>query len=329
MDVVQIDTLIVGAGQAGVAMSAHLQTRGIDHVVLEKARIAEAWRTSRWDSLVANGPAWHDRFPDKEFDDTDGDAFATKHACARYFEDYAHERSLPIRTGEEVLSAAPDAGGFRYLIETSKGRYRANNIVVATGAFQVPLIPPVVPESAPVTQLHSKFYRNPEQLAPGAVLVVGAGSSGAQIADELNRAGRDVYLSVGPHERPPRAYRGADYCHWLGALGKWEMKTPPAEREHVTISVSGAFGGYTVDFREYAAQGMNLVGMLEGCDGATLTFADDLADNIRAGDENYLGLLDEVDDFISEQGIEAPQDEAARHIKADPHSIIYLDLFVK
>ena len=318
MNVVQVDTLIVGAGQAGVAMSAHLQARGIDHVVLEKARIAEAWRTSRWDSLVANGPAWHDRFPDKEFDDTDGDAFATKHACARYFEDYARERSLPIRTEEEVLSAAPDSGGFRYLIETSKGRYRANNIVVATGAFQVPLIPPVVTESAPVTQLHSKFYRNPEQLAPGAVLVVGAGSSGAQIADELNRAGREVYLSVGPHERPPRRYRGEDYCHWLGVLGKWEMKTPPAGREHVTISVSGAFGGYTVDFREYAAQGMNLVGMLEGCDGATLTFADDLADNIRAGDKNYLGLLDEVDDFISERGIDAPEDEAARHIKADP-----------
>ena len=318
MNVVQVDTLIVGAGQAGVAMSAHLQARGIDHVVLEKARIAEAWRTSRWDSLVANGPAWHDRFPDKEFDDTAGDAFATKHACARYFEDYARERSLPIRTEEEVLSAAPDAGGFRYLIETSKGRYRANNIVVATGAFQVPLIPPVVPESAAVTQLHSKFYRNLNSLPPAPCwssvpalrvrrLPTSSTAPGARFISPLVR-------TSGRRAR----YRGADYCHWLGVLGKWEMKTPPAGREHVTISVSGAFGGYTVDFREYAAQGMNLVGMLEGCDGATLTFADDLADNIRAGDENYLGLLDEVDDFISEQGIDAPEDEAARHIKADP-----------
>ena len=321
MSITKTETLIVGAGQAGLAVSGHLSRMGRDNIVLEKSRIAEAWRTGRWDSLVANGPAWHDRFPDKEFDDTDGDAFATKDSVARYFEDYATEQALPVRTGITVTRAAAMPGQDGYLVETSGGTFQARNIVAATGPFQVPIIPPVVPDTAPVQQIHSQSYDNPAQLAPGGVLVVGAGSSGTQIADELLRSGREVFLSIGPHDRPPRRYRGRDFCYWLGVLGKWEEKTPPKGREHVTIAVSGAYGGHTVDFRELAARGMNLVGMTDSFVDGHITFKDDLARNITEGDANYLSLLAEADQYIAEHALDAPADEAVKIIAPDPDCV--------
>ena len=258
MPVEKVDTIVVGAGQAGVAMSEHLSNNGVPHLILERDRIAERWRTGRWDSLVANGPAWHDRFPGMEFSDTDPDAFAPKEKVADYFEAYAKKINAPIRCGVEVreVTRNPDRPGFR--VETSDGVIEANSVVAATGPFQRPIIPPVVPEDADVTQIHSHDYRNPQQLPAGAVLVVGAGSSGTQIADELLRSGRRVYLSVGPHDRPPRRYRGRDNVWWLGVLGKWDAAAMEPGTEHVTISVSGARGGDTVDFRRLAEQGMTL-----------------------------------------------------------------------
>ncbi|MEI2821058.1 MAG: NAD(P)-binding domain-containing protein [Marmoricola sp.] len=150
------------------------------------------------------------------------------------------------------------ARGFE--VTTSAGSIEADFVVSATGAFQVPVIPPIVPEGTVATQIHSSSYRNPDQLPEGAVLVVGAGSSGVQIADELRRAGREVYLSVGPHDRPPRSYRGRDFCWWLGVLGLWDAATPAEGAEHVTIAVSGARGGHTVDFRDLAQIGIHLFG---------------------------------------------------------------------
>jgi putative flavoprotein involved in K+ transport len=324
------NTVIVGAGQAGLAMSAHLKRAGIAHIVLERNRIAEAWRTARWDSLVANGPAWHDRFPDKEFDDTPGDGFASKDSCAQYFEEYARDQDLPIRTGIEVHRAAPLDPGRGYRVETSGGVIEAQNVVAATGPFQHPVLPPVIPDEAPVIQIHSQAYKNPDQLAEGAVLVVGAGSSGSQIADELLRAGRDVYLSVGPHDRPPRRYRGQDFCYWLGALGKWQMKTPPAGREHVTIAVSGAYGGHTVDFRSFAERGMTLLGMTKSYAEGRLLFEDDLAKNIKEGDDNYLSLLAEADAYIAQNSLDYPEEPEAKRIGPDPacvtHPILSLNL---
>lgn len=313
----KVNTVVVGGGQAGVAVSGHLARAGVDHVVLEKNRIAEAWRTARWDSLVANGPAWHDRFPDKTFDDCGGDDFATKDGCARYFEDYVAEHKLPVRTGVTVHRAAHDPDG-GYIVETSEGVIHAANVIAATGPFQDPVIPPVVPADAPVIQMHSQAYRNPDQLAEGAVLVVGAGSSGSQIADELLRAGRKVYLSVGPHDRPPRSYRGKDFVYWLGVLGKWEMKTPPAGREHVTIAVSGAYGGRTVDFRKFAERGMNLVGMTKAYSDGRISFEADLAKNVAEGDDNYLSLLAEADAWVKKEGADYPAEEEAKIIGSDP-----------
>lgn len=311
MSVEEIHTLVVGAGQAGVAMTEHLSRNGVDYIVLERGRIAERWRTMRWDSLVANGPAWHDRFPGMEFVGNP-DAFVPKETVADYFEAYAEMHKASIRCGVEVtkVERLEDRPGFR--VETSDGVIEALNVVAATGPFQNPSIPPIVPSDCGVTQIHSSDYRNSGQLADGAVLVVGAGSSGVQIAEELMLSGRKVYLSVGPHDRPPRAYRGRDFVWWLGVLGKWDAQAQAPGSEHVTIAVSGAHGGKTIDFRRLAAQGMVLVGMTGAyCEGS-LIFSNDLARNLDRGDQNYLSLLDEADAFVARNSLDLPKEPEAR-----------------
>src|SRR3954452_6243929 len=173
MSVERIDTLVVGAGQAGIAMSEHLSACGVPHLVLERRRIAERWRSERWDSLVANGPAWHDRFPGMEFSDFDPDAFAPKDRVAEYFEAYAAKVGAPIRCGVEVTEVPRIGGRPGFHVETSAGRIEAEYVVAATGPFQRPVIPSIVPDAAGIVQIHSNAYRNPAHLPPGAVLVVG------------------------------------------------------------------------------------------------------------------------------------------------------------
>lgn len=318
---IEIDTLVVGAGQAGVAISEHLSKLGVPHLVLERNRIAEAWRTGRWDSLVANGPAWHDRFPGLEFDDLDADAFAPKERVAAYFEAYAQKFEAPIRTGVEVKKVVRNSGRPGFTIETSEGVIEAHRVVCATGPFQRPVIPPIAPQDDRLTQLHSAQYYNPQQLPEGAVLVVGAGSSGVQIADELQRAGRQVYLSVGPHDRPPRAYRNRDFCWWLGVLGEWDAEAAQPGKEHVTIAVSGARGGHTVDFRGLAHQGMTLVGLTKAFDNGVVTFQQDLAENLTRGDENYLALLDAADAYIARNALDLPEEPEARATYPEPECV--------
>ena len=286
MTVEQIDTLVVGGGQAGLAMSEHLGNNDIPHLVLERDRIAERWRSARWDGLAANGPAWHDVFPSMPFADVGPDAFAGKQSVTDYFEQFARQINAPIRCGVDVQRVEKNNGKAGFRVQTSAGVIDANHVVAATGPFQTPVIPPLVPAEAPVRQLHSNAYFNPGQLPPGAVLVVGSGSSGSQIADELLRAGRRVYLSVGPHDRPPRSYRGRDFVWWLGVLGKWDAAAADPDTAHVTIAVSGAHGGYTIDFRQFAERGMTLLGMTRHYREGRLHFAEDLATNIDNGDTN-------------------------------------------
>ena len=331
MAIEKTDTLVVGAGQAGVAMSEHLSKLNVPHIVLERDRIAEKWRTGRWDSLVANGPAWHDRFPGMEFDKFEADAFVPKEQVADYFEAYASKFDAPIRTGVEVKKVQRRLQQPGFTIETTAGVFEASRVVAATGPFQRPVIPPIAPENEAVMQIHSADYRNPQQLPDGNVLVVGSGSSGTQIADELQRAGKQVYLSVGPHDRPPRLYRNRDYCWWLGVLGKWDIEAVDPDTQHITISVSGAYGGITVDFRELARQGITLVGMTQSfSDSGTVTFRSDLADNLEQGDKYYLELLNAADDYVARNGLDLPQEPEAHNILADPacvsHPIAELDL---
>ncbi|MFF1692427.1 flavin-containing monooxygenase [Streptomyces sp. NPDC058257] len=317
----ETEVVVVGAGQAGVAASEHLGAHGVPHVVLERHRIAERWRSERWDSLVANGPAWHDRFPGLEFTDVDPDGFASKEQVAEYFAAYAEKIGAPVRCGVEVTDVRRHTGRPGFRVETSQGSIDARFVVVATGAFQRPVFPPIVPDGAVRAQIHSSDYRNPEQLPEGSVLVVGAGSSGVQIADELRRSGRRVFLSVGPHDRPPREYRGRDFCWWLGVLGLWDAQTPPKGAEHVTIAVSGARGGHTVDFRALAADGIELLGMTASFEDGVLSFAPDLATNIALGDEKYLGLLRAADEYVERNGLDLPEEPDAHVLGPDPECV--------
>ena len=316
MSIEKTDVVVVGAGQAGVAMSEHLGRAAIPHLVLERGRIAERWRSARWDSLVANGPAWHDRFPNMQFSG-DPDAFVPKEDIADYFVAYARKIGAPIRCGVDVTRVTRKVGGSGFRVDTSHGTIETEYVVAATGAFQVPVIPPLVPETAGIAQTHSASYRNPGELPDGAVLVVGAGSSGVQIADELVRAGRRVYLSVGAHDRPPRSYRGRDFVWWLGVLNKWDAEATPGV-EHTTIAVSGAYGGNTIDFRRLAARGITLVGRTEGLENGVMRFADDLAANIERGDANYLLVLDEADAFVARNGVALPEEPEAREFLPMP-----------
>ena len=318
-----VDTLVVGAGQAGIAASAHLTRLGIPHLVLEKDRVAESWRTRRWDSLVANGPAWHDCFPGMQFPHSRPEAFPPKEEVADALMGFAEAHQAPIRTGVTVKSMTRPKGRAGFLVETSQGMIAAQNVVAATGAFHHPIFPNTIPDTAGVTQIHSAHYRNPNQFSDGAVLVVGAGSSGGQIADELQRSGRQVYLCVGPHDRPPRAYRGRDYCWWLGVLGLWDVAAKAPGTEHVTISVSGAHGGETVDFRKLAHRGMTLLGRASGYRDGKLLVDDDLPKNIAAGDANYLDMLRQADAYVDAFGLDLPEEPDAHTLPDDPDCLTH------
>jgi putative flavoprotein involved in K+ transport len=250
----------------------------------------------------------------------DPDGFATRDQIVDYFVEFAKQIEAPLRGGVAVraLHEKVDGPGFR--ADTSDGVIEATNVVVATGPFQRPVIPMTVPLDSGVDQIHSAAYRNPGQLREGAVLVVGAGSSGAQIADELERAGRRVYLSVGAHNRPPRRYRGRDFVWWLGALGEWDAKAAPGT-EHITIAVSGARGGHTVDLRRLAARGITLLGSAGSYRDGVLQILPNLAGNIARGDANYLSMLTAADAYVRQHGLDFPEEPEAHLIGPDPQCL--------
>ncbi len=263
------------------------------------------------------------------FTGIDPDSFATRDAIVDYFVEYAAKIAAPVRCGVDVKALHKRADGPGFRAETSDGDIEAANVVVATGPFQRPIVPPAVPDAG-ITQIHSAGYRNPGQLPEGAVLVVGAGSSGAQIADELVRAGRRVYLSIGPHNRPPRRYRGRDFVWWLGALGEWNASVMAPGTEHVTIAVSGARGGHTVDFRELASLGITLLGRAGTYQDGVMQFLPDLAENIARGDADYLRVLNGADAYIAQHGLDLASEPEARRIAPDPpcvtHPLLQLNL---
>ena len=317
-----INTIIIGGGQAGLAASEHLNNNNIKHIIFERDRIVESWRSSRWDSLVANGPAWHDRFPTLEFSDTDPNSFVSKKRVVEYFEEFAKKIKVSIHLNVNVTKVERQSSSHRYLVTTSEGLYEADNIIVATGAFQDPIIPKIIPGDYQVNQMHSQNYKNPEQISDGAILVIGSGSSGSQIAEELRQSNRRVFFSIGPHDRPPRRYRGRDNVWWLGVLGKWEAKTPKPGTQHVTIAVSGYDGGKTIDFRKFANMGITLLGMTKECQNEKIFFQNDLKENIVNGDKNYLSLLDEADEYVKNNNLDFPEEPEARKFEKDHDCII-------
>ena len=314
----RVETLIIGGGQAGLAMSQMLRQRGCRHLVLERHRIAERWRTERWDGLRFQFPNWSVRLPDFPFPHTDPDAFATTGEIVDYLTAYAAFVAPPIRCGVAVTALRRRDGADGYVAETSDGPIEATNVVVATGPYQRAIIPALLPNDASVFQVHASRYRNPDQLPPGAVLVIGSGASGAQITEELCRAGRHVYLSIGHHRRMPRRYRGHDLIWWLDALGLDQTPVEQRGPDRALPLITGAYGGHTLDFRSFAAQGVTLVGRVEAADHGSMDFAPNLADSLTSGDAPYKAFLDMVDAHIERHRLQMPEDPAARAAQPDP-----------
>lgn len=310
----KVNTVVVGAGQAGLSMSEHLSNNNISHVVLEKGRVAENWRSQRWDSLRANGPAWHDRLPTMRIPDIEQDVFTPKEKLVDYLASVAEKINAPVRTGVTVLSVKklPKKQGF--LVSTTAGDFEAINVIAATGPFQVPVTPKIVPETAGVVQMHSVDYKNPGQLPEGAVLVVGAGASGGQIAEELVDAGRKVYLSLGRHIRPPRFYRNREGAYWTGVLGRWDTVNRDKNVQNIALAISGVHTKMPIDYRLLASKGAVLVGRTAGFDDGKLTFADDLARNVQEGNQSYLNTLDLIDKYIEYNGLDLPEFPDARNL---------------
>lgn len=291
----RIDTVVVGGGQAGLTMSHCLTRRGRAHVVLERHRIAERWRTERWDALRFQFPNWSMRLPDFAYTGNDPDGYAPRDDVVRFIEAYADFIRAPVRTGVEVRALRPGPDGF--VLETADTTITARNVVIATGPYQQPAIPSAASGLGDVVQMPASDYRNPGQLPPGGVLVVGAGASGCQIAEELLRAGRRVYLSVGPHRRVPRRYRGRDIIWWINALGLDDKIAEANTVRQPPLLISGAYGGLTIDLRGYAADGMVLLGRLQAAQDGIASFAADLSDNLAAGDESHAAFIRAADAY--------------------------------
>ena len=314
----RIETLIIGGGQAGLTMSHSLKQRGLPHLVLERHRIAERWRSERWDGLRFQFPNWSVRLPDFPFPHPDPDGFASSGEIADFITDYAAFIAAPIRCGVAVTVLRCRDGASGFVAETSGGPIEAGNVVVATGPYQRPRIPALLHDDAGVFQVHASRYRNPTQLPSGAVLVIGSGASGAQIAEELLRNGRQVYLSVGQHRRMPRRYRGRDLIWWLSDMGL--LQRPAEERgPHRSLPlISGAFGGNTIDFRQFAALGIRLLGRAQAARDGVIDFAPDIARRLAYGDASYSIFLDMMDAHVEQHGLDMPQDPAARAVPPDP-----------
>lgn len=311
-----IQTLIIGGGQAGLAISHHLTRRGHPHLVLERGRIGERWYSERWAGMHFQTPNALVSLPGFPLPTDKPDGFATAAQIGDYLNAYAAHIQAPIRQDTAVTSLCRTVAG--YQAETTSGPIQARNVVVATGPFQRPRIPALVTGAPWVQQLHAAAYRTPGALPPGAVLVVGAGASGSQIAEELLNAGRRVYFSVSRHRRAPRRYRGHDHIWWWIETGL--DKTPLAQRpkDASPLVHSGAYGGHTIDFRDFAARGMILLGHARFAAGGVMHFAPDLIDSLAYGDAAYHAFMDRIDAHIARKGLNLPPDPDARQTAPEP-----------
>jgi putative flavoprotein involved in K+ transport len=299
-----VETLIVGAGQAGMAVSRCLTGQGADHVVVERGRVAERWRSSRWDSLRLLTPNWMSRLPAWSYPGPDPDGYMTAPELVGYLEDYAGSFAAPVHENTTVELVEASAGGLR--VVTDQRTWLARNVVVATGTENRAYLPPAASGIDPaIHQLTAGRYRGPDQVPGGGVLVVGASASGVQIADELRRAGRPVVISVGRHARLPRRYRGRDILWWMdraGVLGQTidQVHDARSARRAPSLQLSGR--GRPVGLDALAAGGVRLAGRLEAADGQRLSFTDDLPATIGGAQARMERLLRTIDGYLARRG---------------------------
>ncbi len=310
-----IHTLIVGGGQAGLSTSYYLKQFGCEHLILDKAsQPADAWRNQRWDSFTLVSPNVSFLLPGAEYRGPDPGGFMKRDEIIRRFEDYIRQNDLPISYGIPVQSIQPEDGTGSYLVHTPNRDYRARNVVVANGWYREGKIPAFAANiPASILQLHSNSYRNPQALPPGAVLVVGAAQSGAQIAEELYKSGRKVYLATGGAPRVPRRYRGKDIFVWLSEAGFFdrpiEMFPNLSGRIFVAPQLTGRDGGHTLSLHRFYRDGVTLLGHARDFVDGHLILANDLKENVAKSDQGEKFMLKNVDEYIHRAGLDVPEEQ--------------------
>jgi putative flavoprotein involved in K+ transport len=308
----QVDTIIVGGGQGGLSTSYFLKQQGREHIILEQThQAAKAWR-ERWDSFTFITPNWMIQLPGAEYQGDDPDGFMEREKIISYFKDYIDQNELPIRYGIRVTSVELKGNG--YLVGTNKTDFKADNVIIATGMYQHPKVPSFSTNlSSEINQLHSSEYRNPGALPAGAVLVVGSAQSGCQIAEELYRSGRKVYLSVGNAGRFPRRYRGREITHWLDELGFYDQtadKLPsPKAKFAGSVHGTGKDGGHTINLHQFARDGVILLGHIENVQDVRVMLAPDLKDNLAKADKFEAELVNHIDEYVEKNRLRMPTEE--------------------
>ncbi|HEX2980346.1 MAG TPA: NAD(P)-binding domain-containing protein [Anaerolineaceae bacterium] len=309
-----IETVIIGAGHAGLSTSYCLKQRGREHLVLEKAsRPGNAWHSERWDSFTFVSPNWSFQIPGGEYDGPEPDGFMTREELVRRFEQYAEKYQLPIAYNQRVTAVLrEDDQGYR--VQTSEAEYRARNVVIANGWFQVGKKPPFANKLPPsILQLHSSEYRNPQSLPAGAVLVVGSGQSGGQIAEELYQSGRKVFLATGTAPHAPRRYRGKDIFRWFVETGFANQTFEQMQfmgRSFVAPMISGKDGGHSLNLHKFTRDGAILLGHAREYIDGKLILAPDLKDNLSKADMGFKFLTQNFDAYIQRTGVDAPMEDA-------------------
>lgn len=309
--------VVVGGGQAGLSASMHLSRQGIRHIIFEKNSIAHTWKTQRWDAFCLVTPNWQCQLPDFPYQGDDPHGFMVKDDIVAYVEEFARRIDAPVREGVTVLRITQSGDIFG--VETNIGNVTADAIILAVSAYHVPNIPRVgerLPQH--IAQIHSSQYRNAGQLPDGAIMVVGSGQSGCQIAEDLHLAGRDVHLVTGSAPRCPRVYRGRDAVDWLADLGQYDLPVEEHSlrekvRKNANHYLTGRDGGRDIDLRLFARNGMKLYGRLKGISNSTMHFKDDLVRNLDSADAVYNGICGLIDRHIESQLIDAP---AGSHYKS-------------
>jgi len=305
------DTIIIGAGQAGLATSYYLKQQGRDHIIFEQAhQVASAW-SKRWNSFTLITPNWMTRLPGAPYTGSNPNGFMTRREVVNFFEAYVERFQLPIRFGIHVNSVAPLKPGYR--VSTNRGDFTAANVVVAAGFYQEPKIPSFSNNLPPnITQRHSSQYKNPNALPAGAVLVVGSAQSGAQIAEELYQCGRKVYLSVSSAGRLPRRYRGKDIAQWMEEIGAYartvgQLKSPK-DKYGSSAHGSGKDGGHTINLHQFARDGVILLGHVADVSGNRVSIAPDLYENLAKADQFEKDFVDSVDEYITSHNLQIAQE---------------------
>ena len=309
--------IVIGGGQAGLSMSYCLKQRGVDHLVFEKDRVAEAWRSKRWDSFCLVTPNWQCQLPGFTYPGDDPYGFMVRDQIVAYIEAYARSFSPPLHEGVTVKRLTRQGNG-PYAMETTFRDFTADQVVVAVGGYHVATIPRMAERfPAGVVQMHSSDYKNAGALPPGAVLVVGTGQSGCQIAEDLHLAGRKVHLCVGSAPRTARRYRGKDVVEWLHDLRYYDMPVhehplKDGVRAKANHYVTGRDGGRDIDLRKFALEGMQLHGRLLTVQDGVLSFGDDLKKNLDGADTVAESIKNTIDKHIAAHGIDAPTE--ARYV---------------